>query len=98
MLKLVSIILVYTILYIHDIPYEITKKRNHPHRDTIYTAGWVSLFLLYAIWPFLWIWATLYKPKIGWGMKDHTDLEKLNNQLLINRVNIHLSLGGSFEK
>ena len=48
--------------------------------------------------PFLWIWATLYKPKIGWGMKDHTDLEKLNNQLLINRVNIHLSLGGSFEK
>ena len=30
-------------------------------------AGWVSLFLMHTIWPFLWIWAYLYKPGEGWG-------------------------------
>ncbi|KPN78918.1 hypothetical protein AEA42_00705 [Shewanella sp. Sh95] len=29
--------------------------------------GWVSLFTLHAIWPFLWIWATLYREDRGWG-------------------------------
>jgi hypothetical protein len=69
MLILISITFVYAIIYIHDIPYEIAKKRNHPHQDAIHTAGWVSLFLLHTIWPFLWIWATLYKPAVGWGME-----------------------------
>jgi len=63
----VSIVLVYAIIYIHDIPYEMAKKRNHPHRDAIHVAGWVSLFLMHTIWPFLWIWAYLYKPGQGWG-------------------------------
>ncbi|WP_457608357.1 DUF3302 domain-containing protein [Nitratifractor sp.] len=63
----VSIILIYVIIYIHDIPYEMAKKRNHPHRDAIHVAGWVSLFLMHTIWPFLWIWAYLYKPGEGWG-------------------------------
>ena len=47
------------------------KKRNHPHADAIHTAGWVSLFTLHVIWPFLWIWATLYQPERGWGMQSH---------------------------
>ena len=64
----VLITFLYAIIYIHDIPYEIAKKRNHPHQDAIHTAGWVSLFLMHALWPFLWIWATLYKPDRGWGM------------------------------
>jgi len=55
------------VIYIHDIPYEMAKKRNHPHRDAIHVAGWVSLFLMHTIWPFLWIWAYLYKPGEGWG-------------------------------
>ena len=55
------------IIAIHDIPYEIAKRRNHPHQDAIHVAGWVSLFTLHAIWPFLWIWATLYKPDRGYG-------------------------------
>lgn len=53
---------IYLIIYIHDIPYEIAKKRNHPHQDAIHIAGWVSLFTLHTIWPFLWIWAYLYRP------------------------------------
>ncbi len=66
-LSTVSIVLLYAIIYIHDIPYEMAKKRNHPHRDAIHVAGWVSLFLMHTIWPFLWIWAYLYKPGEGWG-------------------------------
>ena len=63
----VAIVLIYAVIYIHDIPYEMAKKRNHPHRDAIHVAGWVSLFLMHTIWPFLWIWAYLYKPGEGWG-------------------------------
>ncbi len=64
----VVITIIYGVIFIHDIPYEIAKKRKHPHQDAIHTAGWVSLFLMHTIWPFLWIWATLYKPGVGWGM------------------------------
>ena len=67
-LILVVLILFYGIIAIHDIPYEIAVKRNHPHQDVIHVAGWVSLFTLHAIWPFLWIWATLYREDRGWGM------------------------------
>lgn len=31
----VVLTLIYGVIYIHDIPYEIAKKRNHPHRDAI---------------------------------------------------------------
>jgi len=54
--------IIYLVIYIHDIPYEIAKKRGHPHQDAIHIAGWVSLFLMHTIWPLLWIWAYLYKP------------------------------------
>ena len=54
-------------IYIHDIPYEMAKRRNHPHQDAIHVGGWLSLFTLHAIWPLLWIWATLYKPGVGYG-------------------------------
>jgi hypothetical protein len=63
----VALIIFYGIIAIHDIPYEISKKRNHPHQDAIHVAGWVSLFTLHVIWPFLWIWATLYREDRGWG-------------------------------
>jgi len=58
----------YGIIVIHDIPYEIAVHRNHPHQDAIHYAGWISLFTIGAIWPFLWIWATLYREDRGWGM------------------------------
>ena len=67
----VFLVIFYGIIMIHDIPYLIAKKRNHPHADAIHTAGWVSLFTLHVIWPFLWIWATLYQPERGWGMQAH---------------------------
>ena len=67
MLIFVFITLFYGVIAIHDIPYEISKHRNHPHQDAIHVAGWVSLFTLHVLWPFLWIWATLYREDRGWG-------------------------------
>lgn len=66
----VAIVFFYGIIAIHDIPYEIAKHRNHPHLDAIHVAGWVSLFTLHVIWPFLWIWATLYREDRGWGFAE----------------------------
>ncbi|MFA6314690.1 MAG: DUF3302 domain-containing protein [Sterolibacterium sp.] len=63
----VILTLAYGMIAIHDIPYLIAKKRNHPHQDAIHTGGWVSLFTLHAIWPFLWIWATAYHPEHGYS-------------------------------
>lgn len=68
-LCLVFITIFYGVIIIHDIPYLIAKKRGHPHADAIHVAGWVSLFTLHLIWPFLWIWATIYQSERGWGMK-----------------------------
>ncbi len=68
----VALTLFYGIIVIHDIPYEIAVKRNHPHQDVLHVAGWVSLFTLHAIWPFLWIWAMLWRDDRGWGMGNGT--------------------------
>ena len=89
-LTVVVIFFIYLVIYIHDIPYEKAKERGHPHRDAIHVAGWVSLFLLHVLWPFLWIWAFLYKPGEGWGLetvevKDTTkhkeEIEELRERL-----------------
>ena len=83
LLIVISIILIYAAIYIHDIPYEMAVKRNHPHQDAIHYGGWLSLFTLHAIWPFLWIWATLYRPETGYGFEGSGDgsTEKLKNTL-----------------
>ena len=67
LLIFVVVVLFYGIIAIHDIPYNIAKSRDHPHQDAIHAAGWVSLFTLHALWPFLWIWAMAYRPERGWG-------------------------------
>ena len=67
LLIFVVVVLFYGIIAIHDIPYMIAESRHHPHQDAIYAAGWVSLFTLHALWPFLWIWAMAYRPDRGWG-------------------------------
>ena len=66
----VCLVLFYGIIAIHDIPYEIAKKRNHPHQEAIHYAGWVSMFTMHAIWPFLWIWATIYHVDRGYGFSE----------------------------
>ncbi|HVK16427.1 MAG TPA: DUF3302 domain-containing protein [Fimbriiglobus sp.] len=51
----------YGFIYVHDIPYKIAKKREHPYAEAIHVGGWLSLFTLHAIWPFIWIWAVSYR-------------------------------------
>lgn len=83
LLIFVALVLFYGIIVIHDIPYEIAKKRNHPHQDAIHVAGWVSLFTLHVLWPFLWIWATLYRPERGWGFQQIQEQQQVDEALLV---------------
>ena len=77
----VVLVMFYGIIAIHDIPYEIAKKRNHPHQDVLHIVGWVSLFTLHVLWPFLWIWATLYREDRGWGFSTSDNGESLGQRL-----------------
>ncbi len=86
LLIFVVLVLFYGVIAIHDIPYEIAKKRNHPHQDAIHVAGWVSLFTLHAIWPFLWIWATIYRPDRGWGFQQ-LDKQQREDEALLTDLN-----------
>jgi hypothetical protein len=91
LLIFVVVVLFYGIIAIHDIPYNIAKARQHPHQDAIHAAGWVSLFTLHALWPFLWIWAMAYRPERGWGFssnlpdtiaqRDPDELEELHRRV-----------------
>jgi Protein of unknown function (DUF3302) len=104
LLLFVVVVLFYGIIAIHDIPYRIAEKRNHPHQDAIHAAGWVSLFTLHALWPFLWIWAMAYRPERGWGFTAHVgepgaapaasakELEDLRQRLA--RLEKRLKVGG----
>lgn len=82
LLLFVGLVMFYGIIVIHDIPYEIAKHRQHPHQDAIHVAGWVSLFTLHVLWPFLWIWATLYRPERGWGFNQRLQQDEDEIQLL----------------
>jgi hypothetical protein len=91
LLFFVAIVLFYGIIVIHDIPYEIAKSRKHPQQDAIHVAGWVSLFTLHTIWPFLWIWATLYREDRGWGFVQELESKKTDEmhkqtQLLLEQL------------
>lgn len=81
-LVFVALTLFYGVIVVHDIPYEIAQHRNHPHQDAIHAAGWVSLFTLHTLWPFLWIWAMLYREDRGWGFSvKNSELDMLRERL-----------------
>jgi type VI protein secretion system component VasK len=67
------LLVVYGLIAIWGIPYEIAKARNHPNQDAIGAATWVSLLTLGVLWPFLWIWAMAYRPDRGWGLNTAGD-------------------------
>lgn len=72
-------LVVYGVIGVYGIPYEIAKARDHPHQDAIGAATWVSLFTLGVLWPFLWIWAMLYRPDRGWGVSTASDTQSANS-------------------
>ncbi len=91
-----ALVCFYLIIAIHDIPYEIAKKRDHPHQDAIHVAGWVSLLTLHVIWPFLWIWATVYRPDRGYGFSSGNDKSRteLNMRLAAMETRLAALEGG----
>lgn len=86
LLIFIALVMFYGIIAIHDIPYEISVKRNHPHQDVLHVAGWVSLFTLHVLWPLLWIWAMMYREDRGWGI-DTSDSSGGDNELA-ERLNV----------
>ena len=101
----IVVFIFYAIIVIHDIPYEIAHKRNHPHHDAIHVAGWVSMFTLHTIWPFLWIWATLYREDRGWGFQAEkkgdeasSELEKRVDDLAAQVETLQAALAGQSEE
>lgn len=88
LLFFVGVVIFYGVIVIHDIPYMIAKKRHHPHADAIHVAGWVSLFTLHILWPFLWIWATLYQPERGWGMQEGREVIHNEDELILLKKRI----------
>jgi hypothetical protein len=81
LLAVIPALLIYGLIAVWGIPYEIAKSRNHPHQDAIGAATWVSLFTLGALWPFLWIWAMAYRPERGWGETTVTPLSDLSETI-----------------
>jgi L-lactate permease len=79
LLIVIAVLVVYGAVGVWGIPHEIAKSRNHPHQDAIGAATWVSLFTLGVLWPFLWIWAMVYRPDRGWGLSP--DGKKLDERV-----------------
>lgn len=66
----------YTFVYIHDIPYMIAKKRNHPQVEAIHVACWLSLFTIHALWPLVFLWAVSKRSPIEVSVPDTQELEE----------------------
>ena len=68
------IVAIYVFLIIHDIPYIIAKKRNHPHAEMIHVGCWLSLFTLHAIWPLIYMWSVSTNQPLAIKMVDGGEL------------------------
>jgi Protein of unknown function (DUF3302) len=53
LLIVIIALVVYGVIAVWGIPYEIAKQRNHLHQDAIGAATWVSLLTLGVLWPFV---------------------------------------------
>ena len=45
-----------------SLPGHIARKRGHPWSEAVTVAGWVTLFLGFALWPIVLIWAYVDVP------------------------------------
>lgn len=53
----VIVILASAVVALFDLPYKVALQRNHPQRDAIHAACWLSLFTVGLLWPIAFIWA-----------------------------------------
>lgn len=52
------------IVFLAALPGMIAKRRGHPWAQAITVAGWITLFLGFALWPIVLIWAYVDVPRI----------------------------------
>jgi hypothetical protein len=45
------------VIFLAMLPGTIAKNRNHPWKQAVTVAGWVTLFLGFVLWPIALIWA-----------------------------------------
>jgi len=50
------------IVFLAMLPGMIAKKREHPWKQAVTVAGWVTLLLGFALWPLALIWAYVDVP------------------------------------
>lgn len=53
------------IVFLAMLPGMIAKRRNHPWAEAITVGGWVTLFLGFALWPLVLIWAYVDVPRVA---------------------------------
>jgi uncharacterized membrane protein len=50
------------VIFLAMLPGSIARKRHHPWATAVAVAGWVTLFLGFALWPIALIWAYVDVP------------------------------------
>lgn len=53
------------IVFLAMLPGIVAKRRAHPWVQAVTVAGWVTLFLGFALWPLVLIWAYVDVPRVG---------------------------------
>jgi small neutral amino acid transporter SnatA (MarC family) len=51
------------VIFLAMLPGMIAKRRNHPWAQAVTVAGWITLFLGFALWPVALIWAYVDVPQ-----------------------------------
>ncbi len=51
------------VIFLAMLPGMIAKRRNHPWAHAVTVAGWITLFLGFALWPIALIWAYVDVPQ-----------------------------------
>lgn len=52
----------FVVIFMAMLPGMIAKRRNHPWVQAVTVAGWITLFLGFALWPVALIWAYVDVP------------------------------------
>ena len=65
-------------MWLHEYPTRIAEANDHPQKEAIHWACWLSLFTLHALWPFVFLWAKTNPKAIPVVMSDD---RKLADQL-----------------
>jgi prepilin signal peptidase PulO-like enzyme (type II secretory pathway) len=71
-----TIAVITVFLIIHEIPYKVAKKNQHPHVDAIHAACWISVFSGGLIWPLTLIWSYMGKTPIVAQVSETTGKEE----------------------